>query len=352
MKKAKELGLEFVIRDGVFYNPHMRLSREISVGVIKALEEKLVGLDAFSASGIRGILYLKKAGVERIDFLDISGEAERNINENLHLHGINANVFRAEFNSFIWDKQDYNFIEIDPFGSPSPYIYAAIRSLRRKKTSYLSLTATDTAVLCGVHKKACVKAYGSIPLRSYFCHETGLRILIKKVVEVAAGFDLAFRPLVSFYYRHQMKVIGKLERSAEKAYRAMEELGYVFYDGKHIRSSKEPSKEKGEAYAGRLWLGKLHYESIVEKASNHVESKEAKKMLRLFKEENEFPPYYYDIHELARINKVNAVKTDEFVEKGKRAGMEIAKTHFSPTGVKARATFEELSKLLKRLSKG
>ena len=179
MKKLSERKLEFYLKEGVFYNPHMQLSREISSAILSQIGELNV-LDAFSASGIRGIIYKKEnENIKEIDFLDYSKKAVENIKTNIELYSIEGNIIREEFNKYICSTdKEYNFIELDPFGSPVPYLYNAVKHLSKQKTSYLSTTATDLQVLCGVQKMACEKFYQSTSKNNHFCHETALRILL------------------------------------------------------------------------------------------------------------------------------------------------------------------------------
>ena len=53
-------------------------------------------------------------------------------------------------------EEKFGFVDLDPFGTPAPFIDAAIRSSGK----YLGVTATDTAPLCGAHLKAGIRRYG------------------------------------------------------------------------------------------------------------------------------------------------------------------------------------------------
>ena len=194
-----------------FYNPHMRLCRSISslaVGAIRisaemtgrihfaaaktgevlqnftnqrvsAIAHPLEICDGFSSTGIRGIRYAKEnKNVARASFVEFDHSAAELCRKNIVSNSIPGELFEQEFNHHLMDAS-YDLVELDPFGSPVPYSYFAIRSFRRMKEGYVSATATDTAVLCGAHYAACQKYYHSRPLHNELCHEAGARILLK-----------------------------------------------------------------------------------------------------------------------------------------------------------------------------
>ena len=72
-------------------------------------------------------------------------------------------------------KGKFDVIDIDPFGTPSPYLDSAASSLRAG--GMICVTATDTSALCGTYSEPCIRKYSSVPLKTEYCHENGLRIL-------------------------------------------------------------------------------------------------------------------------------------------------------------------------------
>ncbi|MGC9005860.1 MAG: methyltransferase [Candidatus Micrarchaeia archaeon] len=228
-EESEEQDIKFYTTEDVFYNPHMELSRTLSSLLVGALEENLRVVDGMAASGIRGMRYKKENGnVENVAFVDVYTKAVECIKKGIAANKIKAHIFKSDINRFLFNStNEYNFIELDPFGTPTPHAYFAVRALRNLKTGYISITATDTAVLCGAHKKACLKNYHSKPLRNYFCHETGLRILINHIARIAHEFNLGIVPLFSFYYRHQMKTIMKLEKGGKKADENLNHVGCI-----------------------------------------------------------------------------------------------------------------------------
>ncbi len=336
----KEKNVEFNVEE-VFYNKHMELSRDISSLIVGSIEDELNVLDGFSASGIRGIrYYLENNNVKEVTFVDISEEAIKRAEENAKKNNIKYALYNGDILTYLLKEKKHNFIELDPFGSPSFYVRYAIHALKDYKKAYLSLTATDTAVLCGRHKEACLKYYGGKPLRNYFCHETGLRILLYHVQREAFHHHFLIRPLVSFYYRHQMKVIVELIKGAKLSNKGLENIGFVCWNRETFKTSYTNifSHCKYDKYSGPLWIGDLHNDDVVRKALNRARNngwKKAEKMLSLFLEENHMPPYFFSIHVLGKLLKINQLpRVRDVIKKAEELGVKVTRTHFQGDAVK------------------
>ena len=187
------------------------------------------------------------------------------------------------------EMTEVNFVEIDPFGTPVPYLNDTMRFLSFKDVPYLSITATDTAVLCGPEARACLKNYHSKSLNNEFTHENGLRILLKRIAEAAAEYNIGITPLFSMSDRHYMKILLKLEKDAKISDENMKNLGYTSFcnicgwrkSGKRMINSCENCGEETD-YAGQLWLGELHDKKFLEKMLklNEKRNYEDKKILK------------------------------------------------------------------------
>src|SRR5262249_54415153 len=102
------------------------------------------------------------------------------------------------------ENKMFDYVDIDPFGSPVPFLDAAVRSL--KTEGILAVTATDTAALCGTSVKACRRKYWSEPLRTAIMKEVAVRILIRRVQLIAASYETCFEPVLSYAHEHYMRV--------------------------------------------------------------------------------------------------------------------------------------------------
>ena len=352
----------------VFYNPVMALNRDISVLAVKLLEPKTV-LDALSATGIRGLRYALEAPVEEVWLNDISEEAFtlilKNVELNLGVEGKRLGERRVAFeserrvvanlddaNRLMAEKFRYfDFLDLDPFGSPVEFLDTALRSVRRR--GVLAITATDTGVLCGAYRHACLRKYLAEPIRGELCHEAGLRILIGTVVRYAAKYDLGVEVLLAYYRDHYFRAFLRLRSGARKADKSLSKLGYLWQEESgRFEYSEEFLPGKPKAH-GPLWLGPLKdgefVEGLVEAARGHsLAHRKTLPFLELLSGELDIP-FHYDTHALARRNGLQVRKLAEIIETLRGKGYSATRTHFSPVALKTDAPFEEVLEALKRL---
>lgn len=366
-----EESVDFYVSDSVFYNPAMRFCRSMSslaLGAIgDAYPEKLEVVDAFTASGIRGIRYAKEnRNVKKLTFLDIEKPAIALARKNAkavrlkRTASICANISKAAFDNVA------DFLEIDPFGTPSPYLADSMRFFNPKKVAFLSVTATDVAVLCGAKLAACMKNYQAKPMNSSITHEIGLRIMMRRMVDVAAEFNLGLEPLVSFSDQHYLKCIAKLTRSAEKAFQAQSKAGYISFCEKcgWRGSGRFPSSschfcgagqgKDGIDFAGPLWLGELHDPGILERMAalnkdrGYMDKDKLDNFISLMHGEVGLPPYYYNMHELSRLQSIQPVKKmADGLRSIQDAGFIARRTHFSPVSIKTDAPYHAVVEAMK-----
>ena len=175
----------------VFYNPRMEVSRDIDVLALevygKGLGRSVAICEPLTGCGVRGVrLVMEVEGVERAVLNDInpyaSSLAELNVKRNklqgkIEVFCEDANLLLSRYAA---PSKRFDYVDVDPFGSPVTYLDSAMRTLRGG--GLLALTATDTAPLYGVHPKACLRKYGGKPLRTEYHRELGLRILAGHLV--------------------------------------------------------------------------------------------------------------------------------------------------------------------------
>lgn len=204
----------------VFYNPVMELNRTLSVLILRNIPNKGMQIaDPLAGTGIRSIRFLKELPKNKIKFIymnDHSKEAVRIIKKNLKLNKIKSKavVFNKDANLFILENKGFDYIDIDPFGTPNPFLDSAVKSLSRN--SILAVTATDTAPLAGTFPAACRRKYWASPLLTHNMHETGIRILIRKVQLIAAQYEKALTPILSYYSEHYFRIFFRCEKGKSK----------------------------------------------------------------------------------------------------------------------------------------
>ena len=315
-----------------FYNPTWKFDRDLQILFCKYAYEKGAKkfLDGMAATGIRGIRIKKEIKDIEMDINDSNKLSYQLILKNVRENGIEANVLNEKFCSLLFKKK-YDYVDLDPYGSPSPYIPCIFNGIRKK--AFISISATDTATLNGIYKKACIRKYGAIPLRMQGKKEIGLRILIGYIARIAATYEYSFIPKISYSYSHYFRIYGCAEKGAKKADESIEKIGWIYWEnGWKIKRYEEiPSKK----FAGPLWIGNLHDESILKKFPQN-------KMIKLFIEENSINLPYYESSVIAKELKSRQPPMERLIEKLRSKGYNAARTHFGGGAFKTDAPYDVL----------
>jgi tRNA (guanine26-N2/guanine27-N2)-dimethyltransferase len=348
-KKASEKGPATKDKDP-FYNPSMEQNRDLSIVVnqwlINNCEKQLHLLDGLAASGIRGIrLANELVGNFDVTINDYNEEAFLLIKKNISHNKLkNATACNKNLNVLLSENK-YDYIDIDPFGSPVYFIDSAIRSIYNN--GIIACTATDTASLCGVYPNVCLRRYGARPFHSFIMHEIGLRILLGFICREAAKYDKGIEPILSYSTDHFFRVYVKIRRGKHFANKSMERCSLI--NPQKIMFPLCKNKEP----VGPLWMHKLHNKSALEEIRTILFTKELKtknkiwKMLSLFEEEADAPPFFYTTDNVASYLKTSPPKIEIIFEKLKEKGFIVTKSQFSPTSFKTNATFDEIKEVFK-----
>ncbi|MBW6451971.1 MAG: tRNA (guanine(10)-N(2))-dimethyltransferase [DPANN group archaeon] len=358
--------------DSVFYNPLMRLNRDISVIVLnefsaqknKLLETKdkvhpFFAADVFCASGVRGIRYRKESGCDVVYLNDLNPTALDLAKENAILNDVDSLEFSLlDANEFLSGYKDsIDFVDIDPFGSPNIFLDSAARALSRY--SMIAVTATDTAPLSGTYPKACFRKYGARPLHHDIMHEVGLRILMGQVAFAVSRYDKAFMPVLSFSDQHYFRIFAIATKGKTKTDNSLKNIGYVAYCTHcgfrtFLSSDKSlitcPKCSKTIQTGGPLWIGSMSDSPFLKSVLDNFDSElsEDKNVVKMYKflnlvmEESKINYLFYDLHDFCKKNSLSIPKMDIIIEKLKSLGFSVSKTHFTPTGIRTDADVTEL----------
>ncbi|MEM4427427.1 MAG: 50S ribosomal protein L11 methyltransferase, partial [Zestosphaera sp.] len=154
----------------VFYNPAQTLNRDVSVLVLSALlrtqdfERPVRVADPFSGTGVRAVRYaVEVPGVDEVYANDLDPKAFELIKENVRMNKVQdrVRVFRGDANAILYMLKSlgysFVFVDIDPYGTPAPYVDAGVWTTRN--SGVLAITATDTAPLSGSRHLAGSRRY-------------------------------------------------------------------------------------------------------------------------------------------------------------------------------------------------
>jgi len=237
-------------KDSVFHNPAMAGSRTRSVLLMAhAIESGMLGdseiraLDGLSASGLRARRWLNELPSNSSSRLIATvGDMEQNALDWAMKTEAEFPSKNGEFNSLLGDlrasviSQGWHWVDIDPFGSPVPFLDTAIQSLARR--GVLEVSATDTAALTGSSKNPLMRRYGARVRLDKLKHDSGLRVLMATVARAAARHDRSIIPLLAIWDSHHLRVSVRVLRLMEGANNLESSLGWRVYN---------PTKEEVEA---------------------------------------------------------------------------------------------------------
>ncbi|MBS3110251.1 tRNA (guanine(10)-N(2))-dimethyltransferase [Candidatus Woesearchaeota archaeon] len=358
----------------VFYNPVMKFNRDISVLLLQCLGRKNLSFaDILSASGARGIrlaLELKKGIIGTMVLNDQSKKAFGNIRQNLSLNGLGKDrriaVKNMDANELLQDSSGFDVIDIDPFGSPNFFLWNSLKKIKRN--GILAVTATDTGALAGAFPEAGIRKYWAIPLKNEFMHETGLRILARKVQLVASQLDRAAVPILSFYRDHYYRIIFRIEHGARKADKAMRGYKCILYCrnctsrwvinemspaktgniGKDSKCCKDPKFEK----AGPMWCNAMGDPGLADKmAAKSANEKDRKFLSVLASEYKSGIVGFYDIHRICKISHLEIPRKEDLRNALIKQGNQSVATHVSGTAIKTDASLHSIIRTIRSLNR-
>ena len=337
------------INGSVFFNEQMAFNRDVSVMFLRALDREMTVADAMTATGSRAVRIANEVPKTDVTANDISAFAIPYIEANIRINNLtNCRPSNRNLHSLL-NENVFDYIDIDPFGSPMPFIHSAIQGTKRH--GYLAITATDTAPLAGAHAAKCIRRYQVQPLRGVMCHEAGLRILIGTMARELAKFDKGLRPMLSFSADHYFRTYIQVMDGAGNADKALDSLVYIAFDPKTLERSYSKEKDETHRY-GPFWGGKLFDQDLLSRMSTDdlcVKNK-CDKMLSLWRNEIDDIPLMYDMSEIASHLKVTTPRYSAFMERMNQYGR-TTPTHMSPTGFKTELCLKEILDVFTEVSK-
>eukprot|EP00923_Selenidium_pygospionis_P057625 GHVN01100855.1.p2 GENE.GHVN01100855.1~~GHVN01100855.1.p2 ORF type:complete len:445 (+),score=45.07 GHVN01100855.1:2383-3717(+) len=376
MKEIREGKAVIELSQNVFYNRVQEFNRDISIFVIRRFqkeylhanrkEKKIKILEGLSASGLRAIRYAKEIeNVECVYANDLDPNATEIIKKNMAANGLeekivptnkDVNLLMAESPGF------FDVIDLDPYGSASPFIEAAVRSVA--DGGLLCVTCTDGAVLCGKNPETSFTRYGGTSLKTPFCHEMGLRLMLSSLATAAGRHRRTIVPLLSlsidFYFRVFLRIVSSPKQSksiplqigpvsfcaacsffATMPFCEKKDEGISVTKG--FLAGKCPFCGSRPLLGGPVWLGSLHNKEFLSGVSEGELSLQTKKriagMVDLATEELSIP-FFIDVSRLSHIFLCTTPSLADFRSALINCGYFVSSTHTSPYGVKTDAPFD------------
>lgn len=337
----------------IFYNPLMVSNRNISINLINQLDKDNFKIALpLSGSGVRGLRFLKELKqdkIKEIHFNDIKEGFINTMESNLDLNNLKKentkiHLHNQDANLFMLTKDGFDYIDLDPFGSPNPFLATAISQISRG--GILAVTATDTAALTGTYSKVTRRKYWSRSMKNYMMHETGLRILIRKVQLQGVQFDKALTPILSYHKDHYFRVYFRSDKGKKKCDDLIKQHQYFLYCNNCLNFKSSDFNHEicmcknNFISAGPLWSGRLYEKELISKISANNPFPEEQKFLDSLLDESKLDVIgFYDLHVLSKKFNDSPKETKLMLKL-----LNGQKTHFSLYGIKSDLKIEEVKK--------
>ncbi len=353
----------------VFYNPRMQTNRDLSVLFLSAFNQKQsidLLCEPLAGSGVRTLRYLNECeGEFKAKLFDVNPVAVDTARKNIERNGFSdrAEVKKGDAKVLLLTEsreRRFDFVDVDPFGTPAPFLSAAIQSLTHRD-GLLGLTATDMTVLCGVYPRVSLRKYGGLSIRAPFVHELAVRLLIGLAYNVAGMTDHAVIPLVSLSTDHYVRVWLNVDEDRTTTNNQADQIGFIKYCPKCMRSWKISLMSSESNFtkcnecdsktrkAGPLWIGTLYDSDFLEMSHDLYQRGEflfttrSKKLIELMIEEHKLSDIpYIDIHELCDVHGYTPPKTQEIIDSLRDNGHQVTRTHFRPTAIRTDADIADV----------
>jgi tRNA (guanine26-N2/guanine27-N2)-dimethyltransferase len=353
----------------MFYNPKMELCRDIDVAclavfIASAPSQSLSYVDALAGTGARGVRVAHEIGTLEVTINDHSTPAVELINQNIQVNGVEDVATASHENAnVLLHRKHYDILDLDPFGSPVPFLDAACHSVKK----LLLVTATDTAPLCGAHTGG-LRNYSARPLNTEYHAEMGTRVLLGTVTRELARYDKGVKPLLSYASAHFIRLILQVERGAKKADTSVSRLGFIahcFVCGHRFAFPCRDMLDLNVPHqceicghkmqiAGPLYIHSIKDPAFCERVHTELanralgQQREAMKILHTSIHELDIP-FFFEHHALCKALKIPPPPLISLIEGLQENGFAASRTIFAATGIKTDARIEELQAILQRL---
>jgi len=377
----------------VFYNPVQEFNRDLSTAVIQAhaaqnldvmkhepgevCDDGITVLEALAASGLRSIRFAKEIrGLKSIVANDWSKQATESIRRNavhnkvedmVTAHNGDASLLMYKHKQV---KDRFNVIDLDPYGSPTPFLDSAVQAV--SDGGLLCVTATDMAVLCGNSPETCYTKYGAIALKTRSCHEFALRILLQCLESHANRYGRYIEPLLSLSIDFYCRVFVRVHTGQAMCKQSTSKLGHVYQctgceslamqplgrltthkaGGQNMKYCLPTGPPVDRACAhcthshhigGPVWIAPIHNYDFVTDLKQSLQDDHFQTyprmvgMLSMVLEELQDIPLFYELARLCNITKQSQGKITLYLSALLNAGYRVSLTHANKHGIKTDA---------------
>ena len=362
--------------DEVFFNFHQEINRDFSVLALRAygrdnVRPDLTVCEPLCGVGIRSVRYALETPSSAIYCNDLNPKAvkvaQENINRLSNAFINKIHLFNMECNAFLQTLSERNiifdFVDIDPFGTPIPFAQSSIKSVNLQ--GLLAFTATDLASLVGLYPRALYAKYSvsQFDERIGNVHEMATRFLITGLQHVGLILGQSLIPILSFYHRHFVRCFLLRSRGVD---RVLDQTGFINYCRKCQTRFTSALEEKNPvcpicdslngSRVGPLYLGKIQNPEFLTSMlqDTHLAKlgtrKRLVKVLTQMSEETLVDtPWSFDIPALAKKMGILVPPLEQVEKALKESGYKYAKSHYSGTSFKTDTQEPEVCSIISSL---
>jgi tRNA (guanine26-N2/guanine27-N2)-dimethyltransferase len=348
-------------RDPAFFNPLGVLKRDVMVALVAGYSRGIVSEisfgDPLAGVGAGAIRVCKETTVNRVYINDLNPDAIELARKSAKLNRVYKKCSFSQFEATNFlskhsgPRKRFDWVELDPFGTPSPFLESAIRAC--KIGGVVSITATDGAVLCGVYPRVCFRKYGGYSLNTEYCHEIAVRILHGGLAFAAMKLDLGIEPVFVHTTKHYSRAYAIV---TSRAVPTFSKIGYILHcfscNSRLINDEIETRcKECGKKarVAGPLWIGGLFNKKIIRDSIGNAPSKASKELLEAAIAEAGAPPTYYVIDKLCNLLGMAPPSLSKVIEELRRRGHVGVRTILNPKAVRTDADIRIMKEVIRSL---
>ena len=346
--------------DPAFFNPLGASKRNILVAIVAGyaanLGVKIVYGDPLAGVGAGSIRVCNEVGYVRRAYVnDLNPDAIELAKASAKLNRVyrKCSFSRYEANDFLskhsGPRKRFDCIELDPFGSPAPFLESAVRACKIK--GMVSATATDGAVLCGVYPEVCFRKYGSNSLNTEYCHEIAVRILYGALAFAAMRLNLGISPAFAHTTKHYAKINAIITAKPIPSSREIGHLSHCFscgaraIDNTVIARCQECGKKTKPV--GPLWVGELFDRQTVEKSLKFAPTKGSKQLLERALDEIGAPKTYFVIDKVCGNLGMPPPPLAKITNVLQKKGFRAVRTILNPRALRTDAPALRLKEILK-----
>lgn len=326
----------------------MALDRDLSLAVVQALfpgNPRASGWETTAATGVRGLRLVHESG--RFASFRLSESSDRAfpvLEENARRYP-GAEAVHEDARRFGPPAASTDYVDLDPYGSPLPYLDRAISAVR--PGGVLAVTATDMAVLAGAQRSATRRRYEAEPVRGRLGPEGAVRLLVALVVRRAATRGVGTECLLAYVGEHHVRAFLQLGPGPEPA-APVGSIDTGTFDGPPIVSDRP---------VGPLWLGPLVGPTVARRLavpSTAAEPTALGRLLERLREESEVGrPFFFEPNEIAgRLSLAEPPSLAALLAALRSAGYRATRTHVRPEGFRTDAPRSVVDECARSLGAG